>query len=436
MSFNIDLTRNQNQREFFYKCVAAVHGKNDLRNLSYGGAIRGGKSMVCAALWLTFAKSFKNSRWHIFRADFPSLQGTTIPTFEKIINGTDGWAWNRDRGNFFLYHKKSDGKIFFKGENISQDPKLDGLLGLETNGVWYEQIEELSETLWDMGMSRNGSWYIDPMPKPITLSTFNPTQTWIKKKIYIPWMKGELKAPYFFQKALPNDNPFVTEEQWNIWNNMADRYKKQFIEGDWSDFTNKDNLWAFAFSRDKHLGRPEPVRKHPLYLSFDFNRNPICCSVIQHYDKKIRVIQTIKLSNSNIYALCDYIKVNYPNYLYIVTGDASGQSSTALVQDNINFYTVIKQKLNLAGNQLKVPTVNPKLEDNQVLVNSVLQHYAVEMHEEKAEHLIFDCENVRTTNEGKIEKENRLDPAQQADAIDTLRYWINVFMHDFLKKVT
>lgn len=436
---NVDLTKNPNQLEFYQKAIEAIYGKNDFRNLNYGGAIRGGKSFVCAAIWLTAAKYFQNSRWHIFRADFPALQSSTIPTIEKIVQGSDNWGWNRDRSNYFLYHKKSDGKIFFRGENITHDPELDDLLGLETNGIWYEQIEELSEKLFDMGMSRNGSWYIDPMPIPITLSTFNPTQRWIKKKIYEPWIKGELKAPYYFQKALPQDNSFVTAEQWAAWGMMADRYKKQFIEGDWNDFTDKNNLWAFAFDRNKHIvtdsQEMKPDRRFNLYLSFDFNRNPICCSVIQHYDNEIKVIETIKLSNSNIYAICDHILVSYPGYLYIVTGDASGQSSSALVKDNLNYYTVIKQKLNLANNQLKVPKVNPRLEENQVLFNSILTHYSVKMNETKCAQLIYDCQNVRTTSDGGIQKENRNDPAQQADAIDTLRYWFNIFMWDFLRKI-
>lgn len=431
----IDFTKNIKQEEFYNTAIGAIYGQNSYRNLSYGGAIRGGKSYVCAAIKLTAAKYFPNSRWHIFRSDFPALQGTTIPTFEKIIGRSSGWAWNRDRANFFLYHKKSDGKIFFKGENISQDPMLNDLLGMETNGIWLEQIEELSMTLWNMAQSRNGSWYIDPMPKPIQLNTFNPTQTFIKELIYEPWKRGDLKLPYFFQQAFPKDNAYVTEEQYAGWGNMADRYKRQFIEGDWTNFLDTDNLWAFAFDRSKHLGECEPVKKYPLYLSFDFNRNPICCSIIQWYNNEVRILETVKLANSDIYKLCDYITVNYPNYFYVVTGDATGQNSSALVQDNINFYTVIKQKLQLANNQLKVPTINPRLEDNQVLFNSILTHYKIIVHKDKAKHFIYDCENVRTSPEGKIDKDNRQDPTKQADALDTVRYWFNVFMWNFLKSV-
>jgi hypothetical protein len=432
---NIDFAQNPKQEEFYNLALASLYGQNEYRNLNYGGAIRGGKSFVCAAIFLTAAKIFPNSRWHIFRADFPALQSTTIPTFEKIISRSPNWGWNRDKSNFYIYNRKSGSKIFFKGENITRDPELTELLGMETNGLWFEQIEELSSKLWEVGMSRNGSWYIDPMPHPITLSTFNPTQSWIKERIYDPWREGTLKAPYYFQHALPSDNKFVTQAQWDAWGLLAERYFKQFIEGDWTDFANRDNLFAFSFDSKKHVGQVKADRTKRLYLSFDFNKNPICCSVIQWYGNTVWIPETIKLKNSDIYKLCDHIKVKYPGYVYIVTGDASGQSSSALVQDNLNYYTVIKSMLGLATDQIKVPKVNPPLEDNQVLFNSILSHYKVVMDKEEAKSLIFDCQNVRMLPTGKIDKLDRTDETKQADALDTLRYWFNVFMWDFLKKI-
>ncbi len=429
---NVALNQNQKQEIFFNTAIDAALGKNEYRYLFYGGAIRGGKSFVCATIFLFFAKMFKNSRWHIFRSDFPALSATTIPTFEKIILNSPHWRWNRDKSNYYLENTISKGKIFFRGENITHDPELNDLLGLETNGIWLEQIEELSEKLFEIGLSRCGSWYIDNMPMPLILSTFNPTQTWVKQKVYEPFRVNELKPPYYFLQALPSDNAFVTKEQWQGWGMMADRYQKQFIEGDWTDFADKNNLWAFAFDKSKHVSKPEIKRNEILYLSFDFNKNPITCSVIQWYDETVKVLECIKLENSDIYALCDYILVHYPQMLYMVTGDATGKNTSALVKDNLNYYIVIRQKLGVSNNQLMIPSVNPRLEDNQVLVNSILANYKVEIHEEKAKHLIFDLMNVRTTPEGGIEKSNRQDKAQQADALDTFRYFCNTYLQNFL----
>lgn len=200
------------------------------------------------------------------------------------------------------------------------------------------------------------------------------------------------------------------------------------------DVILKGMLWAFAFDSKKHIGKVEVDKTKILYLSFDFNRNPICCTVIQWYGGVIRFIETVKLPDSDIYKLCDHIKIFYPNYMYIVTGDASGKNSSALVQDNINYYTVIKQKFNLPSSQMRVPKVNPSLEENQVLYNSVLAHYPVIMDQHKCQALIYDHNNVKVLAKGEIDKSNRDDPTKQADALDTARYWVNIFFWDFLKR--
>ena len=429
---NVDLSKNPKQESFFNTVIEAVHGLNDKRVLGYGGAIRGGKTFVSLSAFAFMAKTFKGSRWHVLRSDFPALQKTSIPSMEKILAGTSNWKWNRDKSNYFAYHQKSDGKIFFMGENIDRDPELTNFLGLETNGILFEQIEELSEKTFEIGMSRNGSWYIDPMPVPVILFTVNPTQTWIKKKVYDLYRKGMLKPPFYYQEALPNDNPFVTKEQWAAWSQMADRYQKQFIQGDWTDFGNKDDIWAFSFNYDNHVGYPVLNRNYPVYLSFDFNRNPACCSVIQWYNNKIRVIETIKLAGSGTDGLCRYILSKYMNCLFIVNGDYSGNTASSLYEEEITNYKVIKQVLGISQNQIKIKP-NPRLKHNAVLVNSLLSNYPIEIHEKDAAALIYDFQNVRKMADGTIEKTDRKDPSQQADALDTFRYFCNMNLGDFIE---
>lgn len=428
----IDLEKNPKQFEYFVEVVKSCNGLNDFRKFAYGGAIRGGKTFVTLGVLIYLANRYSGSKWHVIRQDFPALQGTTIPSFEKIIKGSPNWKWNRDRANYFAYNKK-DSKIFFKGENIKQDPELNDFLGLETNGIFWEQLEEISQKAWQIGGSRCGSWYIDPMPPALTFTTFNPTQKWPKEEIYLKYLAGELPADFFFQSALPTDNAFVTADQWNIWNSMDDRYQKQFIGGDWTNFDEKDNRFAYCFEEAKHVGKTEWKPGMETYLSFDFNKDPITCSVWQHDDHHILGIEQIKLSNSNIYDLLDYILVHYPPAVFTVTGDSTGKNSTALVKDNINYYTVIKSKLDLSIGQLKVPNINPTMEENRMLVNAILYRGNVLLDKEKCAGLIYDMKNVRVAPDGKIIKENRNDPSQQADCLDTARYYFNTFHRNFLK---
>ena len=437
MEASIDLSKNIKQSEYFYEVLKAVNGLSINKYFAYGGAIRGGKTYVTLFILIYLCGRYPGSRWHVIRKDLSVLKSTTIPSFQKLIAGSKNWKILNDPGNTRAQHINGS-QIFFKSESLAQDPSLNDFLGLETNGIFMEQAEELSIKLWEKSLERSGSWYIDPMPPAFIFLTFNPTQNWVKEKFHMASLDGRLKSPYYYLTALPNDNPFVTQDQWSAWNQMADRYKQQFVLGDWTDFNDGNNRWAFAYESDKHDWEPKESeevisKNNPLYLSFDFNRNPISCCVIQHINSEVRVIEQIKLANSDIYALCDYIKVYYPNFLYIITGDSTGRNSSALVKDNLNYYMVIKQALNLGSGQMRQPVMNPSIQENQVLVNSILANYKVKIHKDKAKALIYDLKNVKISADNKIEKSSRTDEKQQADALDCFRYWCNTFLKSFLK---
>jgi hypothetical protein len=198
-------------------------------------------------------------------------------------------------------------------------------------------------------------------------------------------------------------------------------------------FVNSSNKFCYSFDEKKHIGTTKFNPTYPLYLSFDFNRNPICCTAFQIYDNSIYGIETIKLPNSNIYNLCQHIRTKYPNAVYIINGDATGKAGSALVKDNINYYRVIKAELDLADTVFKVPSVNPSIADNQVLVNAILEHYNVLFDPDKCSGLIHDCKFVEMLPDGSIKKGDREDPKQQADALDTFRYFLNTNFKWFLK---
>lgn len=207
---------------------------------------------------------------------------------------------------------------------------------------------------------------------------------------------------------------------------FAQEYLASFI-------TENLNSWAYCYIREKHVGKTELNLAYDVKFSFDFNRDPITCGVFQDYDNHIRGIEQIKLPNSNIYDLCDYINAKYGGVMKWITGDATGRASNALVRDNINYYTVIKSRLNVSMSQIKVHTVNPSLEENRVLVNSILHNKKVTVDEVNCKGLIFDLEHAQVLPDGSLDKTDRKDPAKQLDALDCFRYFLNTFHKNILK---
>ena len=431
----IDLSKNEKQKEYFNTAMQACDRMNGYKYFAYGGAIRGGKSYVTAFILMQLAMKYKGTRWHVIRQDMPVLENTTIATFQKLIGFSKDWTWSRNKAMYHLTYKNGS-KIFFKGENIVNDPLLNDFLGLETNGIWLEQAEELSEKMWEKALERTGSWYVEDMPPAFIFLTFNPTQNWVKQKFFEPWVKGTLQEPFYYMPALPKDNPFVTADQWAQWEKMAKPYHQQFVEGNWNDLNDRHNLWAFAYNASKHGGQPELNPFEIVYLSFDFNVNPMCCVVIQYYNQRIVVLEVIKLPDSGTEQMCDYIRMSkYARCSFKVTGDASGRARDSSQIDNQHNYTIIGRKLSLNPMQFQVPSVNPPIEKNKVLMNALLQNHAITIHNERAKALHYDLANVRTNPDNTIIKKNRGRQEEQCDALDAFRYWCNQFMSWYLRTV-
>lgn len=198
-------------------------------------------------------------------------------------------------------------------------------------------------------------------------------------------------------------------------------------------FVNSSDKFCFAFTPEKHIGKTTLNDVYPIYLSFDWNVNPISCTVFQHYNNTIYGIECIKLANSNVYNLCDVIKNRYGHCLMLVTGDATGQNRTAIVRDDMNYYKIVKAQLGLGSPQMKQPSVNPGLAENQVLVNAILEKYNVILDPDKCAALIFDMQFGTMLADGTLKKGDREDVTQQLDALDCFRYYLNTFHKGFLK---
>lgn len=246
--------------------------------------------------------------------------------------------------------------------------------------------------------------------------------------------ESETELVYRATHTTYKDNKYCTPQRAAVYEDLrlSDPFHYQvYALGRWG-VREVQAPFLFAFDRDKHIGKVEYNPIETTYLSFDFNRNPICCSVFQWYGDKVYGVETIKLRDSDIYALCRAIKLKYPDALFIVTGDYSGYNASALVRDDINYYSVIKSELELAEGQIQVIR-NPIITENQAVCNKVFAKYPIVLDETKCQSLIFDCQFAEMLPDGTLKKTDRNDPKQQLDALDTLRYFINKFIRPVLE---
>lgn len=224
--------------------------------LLYGGAIQGGKTTSVLWMVILLCKLFPRSRWAVVRKDGPSLTRNTIPSFNLI----------RPKG--FVTAPSGKGvarcangsEIVFFPEGLAHDPDYDRWKGLMVNGFVLEEANELAEGTFVKAIERAGTWKaIGRQPKPMILLTCNPARNWVLTRFYLPWKKGTLQAPYYFQRALPKDNPHLTKAYIESLKNLPPAAYKRFVEGDWDVLDDPDQLISFewlvaATTRDRHPG--------------------------------------------------------------------------------------------------------------------------------------------------------------------------------------
>lgn len=257
----------------------------------------------------------------------------------------------------------------------------------------------------------------------------------IVMKVIIKGKEEVVKLKYRSTHVTYHDNPFVTPQRIAFHESLKltnPYWYRVFTEG---LFGNKQNEspWLFTWNREKHVSPVElhAKRSEILYTTWDFNRNPQVCTIMQWPDEKeAQIIEVIKVANVGTEGICEIILEKYPNYLYMVTGDYSGDTTQSLYKEQVTNYTVIKKMLKLNDAQIKIKP-NPKLERNQTLINTIFQFFRVQVCPVKARPFIFDAENVKKRADGTIVKNDRNDPAQQADVLDSVRYWFNMFMEKF-----
>lgn len=227
------------------------------------------------------------------------------------------------------------------------------------------------------------------------------------------------------------DNPWCPISRIAVYENLSktDKYYHMvYAKGLWG---KRQNLRPFIVTFDEKKHKAKGLKRDytlPVWLSFDFNRDPLCCSVYQlPGPKKVRWLEVIKVPKTTIWDVCDIIKLKYPHALFMVTGDYTGISKSALIKnvDEDNYHKAIKVSLGLSEGQLKF-TPNPKLEKNRVLCNTCLLELDMQFDEDRCGPLFFDFDNAEVRADGSLVKDDREDEKQQLDALDTWRYPMNL----------
>lgn len=363
-----------------------------------------------------------------------TLRDSVIPSFQSRINELGfGEKFKYNKTDRQLTHENGS-QILFRG--LDDPEKLKSFEGLQR--ILVEEAAELQfEDFLELNRRARGREDIQ-----ITLC-FNPIHErhWLKK--------------HFFDNALPDsqavkstyqNNTFLTDkdreqiESMRLHNNNQYRV---YALGEWG-ITENNMPWLYSFNKERHTVPHLPVLPgYPVYLSFDFNREPVTCIAVQMsphkaaHDSFIHFI-TEFTANGQLSELCTRIRTAFSSFTLFVTGDASGnRGDIGFDNRHSTYYQMIRSYLNLAEKQMHINSRNLAHNDSRLLVNTLLHEYPnIKISKEGCPLLINDCTiatmDEKTDKPGMLKKDRN---AFKMDLFDAFRYFFQTYFYDFADKV-
>lgn len=414
-----------NSTQVYINDVYIPYLANSKRYLHFFGGSGSGKSVFAAQKIILRLKSEKPHRILCIRKVANTLRSSVYQLLRDTIDDMGfSHEFQINKSEMRFIHS-SGNEILLAG--LDDVEKLKSIAGITS--IWIEEATELLESDFDqLDLRLRG----ETVSYKQIIFTYNPISErhWLKKRFHDnPNEDFECLRTTFI------DNHFIDADYKRVLENkaMADpNLYKIYFKGEWG-VENKEGkfCWAFDDSQVKHTEHNE---EKPTWATFDFNVSPMTCTVAQIYyeTNTIKAIECIKLDNSNVYEMCDRLLASYPDALWMVTGDASGNSHSAMVQDNLTYYMIIQNKLDLTNQQLQVPTINPRIEDNKIIVNAIHKTWNVEIDPDRCQELIFDLTYVEVNGKGEIVKD-RSSSKKFADFLDNWRYLLNIAVKPYFK---
>lgn len=361
--------------------------------------------------------------------------------------------------HLFSYSKADNSKMIIKvkakGNNNSFTPfgadnaeKLKGVK--DPTDIFCDELDQFSEKDFGILVSRLRTEKAEKQLCGAFNTTTVPPGHWLKTTLF----DDETSVKYAryqrmgITKVFCNytDNYFIDQKDYEetLWIAAAFNETKfrEISKGEWGSDV-KDNTFIYAFRskarKDRRPGYSHivdgmvPDYKLKIIASFDFNVEPITCSIWQHAPDLswISGLQEYRLMNSDIFELCQRIRTDHPEAFFMITGDATGRSRTAITRGNKNYFYFIKRELRVSDRQFVLPGKNPFHANTRVLANVLFAKHPALLLNRSMNHLLNDISSVLCNEDGGIEKGK---DKYKGHLLDTMLYYFWNFHLSFLKR--
>lgn len=208
------------------------------RYLCAAGTAGSGKSFVDLGLLHLLCGRIPGVRFFVGRKSEKNLKQTTIPTYNEVKRKTKTSNESVIIGMTAQYLNGSE--IVFIWCDITKDPDLNNLRGIEVNGGLFEEANQIDKKYFEIAKTRIGRWRPELCP-PFILLNLNPSLGWVKDLFYDNWVNGALPEGYYFQEFDEQDARECSGDTYvkNL-SDLAPQEYGRFVKNNW-DYSEVPN---------------------------------------------------------------------------------------------------------------------------------------------------------------------------------------------------
>lgn len=241
---------------------------NSIREIGYGGAAGGGKS-VLGCFWV-LSQCLKHSgvRYLIGRKELTNLKRTTLATLFRLLKdfGANPQALfsMNSQINVIKFNNGSE-IILMDMAHKPSDPEYLRFGSLELTGAFVDEANESEEKALTMlstrlGRCMNQEYGITPK----MLLTFNPSKNHVYFNFYEPWKNNALPKHRVFIPAKVTDNPFLNPDYIIQLENADEVTRQRLLHGNFDYDDDARALCSFKKIYDVFSNSFVPEGEHAL----------------------------------------------------------------------------------------------------------------------------------------------------------------------------
>jgi len=183
-----EFTKQFRSKEFAYLCAAGTTGS--------------GKSLLTLGLPHYLCMKYSGLKFAVIRKSEKNLKQTSIPSYKKMKMITKSEHISTVTDMTARYANGSE--IIFVWADITKDPELNNIRGLELTGALIEEANQVDKKYFDLLKTRIGRWN-NELCFPFILLNLNPSQGWVKELFYDNCVNHTMPDRHFFMEFDESD---------------------------------------------------------------------------------------------------------------------------------------------------------------------------------------------------------------------------------------